>query len=125
VWKFLSGPLLLPPRIGCDRRVFATTPLIFMFMQPLVPQASRPMPAAGVFMYDTYIIETRTGAAGIVVRDGHGFRFFAATHAFNGLEGLFFDTPKAAEAAEQRHVDRAKARPGPPRQLDLAMQWSS
>jgi len=33
-------------------------------------------------MYDAYIIETRKGAAGIVVRDGHGFRFFAATQDF-------------------------------------------
>jgi len=39
-------------------------------------------PVAGDFMYDTYIIETRKGAAGIVVRDGHGFRFFAATQDF-------------------------------------------
>jgi hypothetical protein len=45
-------------------------------------------------MYDTYIIETRKGAAGIVVRDGRGFRFFAATHDFNGLEGQVFGTPK-------------------------------
>jgi hypothetical protein len=30
-------------------------------------------------MYGTYIIETRKGAAGIVIGDGRGFRFFAAT----------------------------------------------
>jgi len=105
--------------------VFAATPLIIVFMQPLVPQASRPEPAAGAFMYDTYIIETRKGAAGIVVRVGRGFRFFAATHAFNGLEGRFFDTPKEAEAAAQRHVDGANARARTPQRLDLPMQWSS
>jgi hypothetical protein len=54
-------------------------------------------------MYDTYIIETRKGAAGIVVRDGRGFRFFAATHDFNHLEGELFGSPKDAEAAAQRH----------------------
>ena len=53
-------------------------------------------------MYDTYIIETRKGAAGIVVRDGGGFRFFAATNDFNGLEGQVFGTPKEAEAAALR-----------------------
>jgi hypothetical protein len=105
--------------------VFAKTPLIIVFMQPLVPQASRPKPVAGAFMCDTYIIETRKGAAGIVVRDGSRFRFFAATHVFNGLEGRFFDTPKEAEAAAQRHIDAANARARTPRRLDLPMQWSS
>jgi len=76
-------------------------------------------------MYDTYIIETRKGAAGIVVRDGRGFRFFAASHAFNGLEGQFFGTPKEAEAAAQRHLDGTKARARAPQRLDLPMQWSS
>jgi hypothetical protein len=75
-------------------------------------------------MYDTYIIETRKGAAGIVVRDGRGFRFFAATHDFNGLEGQVFGTPKEAEAAALRHVDGASARAKTSRQPDVAMQWS-
>jgi hypothetical protein len=45
------------------------------------------------FMADNYIIENRpkstgvTVQAGVVVRDGSGFRFFAATHPFNSLEG--------------------------------------
>ena len=61
-------------------------------------------------MFDSYIIEIRprsvgvTVQAGIVVRDGRRFRFFAATHAFNGLEGQLFETPKAAEMAVLRHV---------------------
>jgi hypothetical protein len=75
-------------------------------------------------MYDTYIIETRKGAAGIVVRDGRGFRFFAATHDFNGLEGRVFGTPKEAEAAALRHADGAGARAKTFRQPDVAMQWS-
>jgi hypothetical protein len=76
-------------------------------------------------MHDTYIIETRKGAAGIVVRDGRGFRFFAATRDFHGLEGQVFTTPKDAEAAALRHVSRVEPRPQAPRGGDLALQWSS
>jgi hypothetical protein len=50
-------------------------------------------------MSSTYIIETQKGAAGIVVRDGRGFRFFAAQRAFNSLDRHLFATPRAAEAA--------------------------
>jgi hypothetical protein len=51
------------------------------------------MPALEIFMSDNYIIEIRptsvgvTVLAGIVVRDGTRFQFFAASHAFNSLEG--------------------------------------
>jgi hypothetical protein len=69
------------------------------------------MPVAGCLsLSDNYIIEIkpksvgRTVQAGIVVRDGSGFRFFAATHAFNALEGQFFDSPKAAEHAALRRI---------------------
>jgi hypothetical protein len=56
-------------------------------------------------MSDNYVIEIRpksvgiTVQAGIVVRDGHLYRFFAATEAFNSLEGRLFKSPKAAEHA--------------------------
>jgi hypothetical protein len=66
---------------------------------------------------DNYIIEIRpksvgiTVQAGVVVRDGRGFRFFAATDAFNSLEGQLFKNPKAAErAALCRVADIAIAR---------------
>ena len=66
-------------------------------------------------MSDNYIIEIRskslgiTVEAGIGVRDGHRFRFYAATHAFNSLEGQLFKSPKAAEAAALRHtVERSR-----------------
>jgi hypothetical protein len=59
-------------------------------------------------MYDSYIIETRRGAAGIVVWDGGGYRFFAATRDFSGLEGRTFDTPKQAEIAAVQHVSHRK-----------------
>jgi hypothetical protein len=61
-------------------------------------------------MSDSYIIEIRSKSlgimveAGVVVRDGHRFRFYAATHAFNSLEGQLFKSPKAAEAAALRHI---------------------
>jgi hypothetical protein len=67
-------------------------------------------------MSDNYIIEIRPNAvgvavqAGIVVRDGCRFRFFAATHAFNSLEGHLFRNPKEAEKAALRHVADVTAR---------------
>jgi hypothetical protein len=57
-------------------------------------------------MSNNYIIEIHAKAlgitvgAGIVVRDGRRFRFYAATH----LEGQLFKSPKAAEAAALRHI---------------------
>ena len=68
-----------------------------------------PTSVAASTMSDNYIIEIRPTAAvtvqaGIVVRDGRGFRFFAATHAFNPLEGHLFKNPREAERAALRHV---------------------
>jgi len=70
-------------------------------------------------MSDNYIIEIRpqslrsTVQAGIVVRDGHGFRFYAAAHAFNDLEGQVFKSPKAAEHAALQRADAMKLRGSP------------
>ena len=55
-------------------------------------------------MSDTYIIEVNSEAAGIVVRSPRGFQFFAATHAFNGLEGQIFRNARDAERAAYRTV---------------------
>jgi len=61
-------------------------------------------------MFDNYIIEIRpksvgiTVQAGVVVRDGHRFRFCAATGAFSSLEGQLFKSPKAAESAALRLI---------------------
>ena len=66
-------------------------------------------------MSDNYVIEIRPQArgitvqAGIVVRDGRGFRFFAATHAFNSLEGQLFKSPREAEKAALRRVTGAES----------------
>lgn len=53
-------------------------------------------------MADTYIIEVSSQAAGIVVRDSGGYRFFAATHRFNPLEGQLFRNARDAERAATR-----------------------
>jgi hypothetical protein len=59
---------------------------------------------------DNYIIEirpklaSRTVQAGIVVRYGRVFRFFAAVDAFCALERQLFKNPKAAEEAALRTV---------------------
>jgi hypothetical protein len=56
-------------------------------------------------MSDNYVIEIRptwtrrTVQAGIVVRDGREFRFFAAADAFYPLDRQTFKNPKAAEDA--------------------------
>jgi hypothetical protein len=53
-------------------------------------------------MSDTYIIEVSSQAAGIVVRDPGGYRFFAASHRFNRLEGQLFRSAREAELAAIR-----------------------
>jgi hypothetical protein len=53
-------------------------------------------------MSDTYIIEIGSKAAGIVVRYPDGYRFFAASHRFNALEGRLFRNAREAERAAIR-----------------------
>jgi len=55
-------------------------------------------------MSDTYIIEVSAEAAGIVVREKSGFRFFAAVHKFNPLDGLIFKSARDAERAATRFL---------------------
>jgi hypothetical protein len=67
-------------------------------------------------MFDNYIIEVRpptagvTLQAGIVVRDGRNFRFFAASDIFHPLEGQRFDSPKTAERAALRCLTNLASR---------------
>ncbi|HEY0329703.1 MAG TPA: hypothetical protein VGC77_11450 [Rhodopseudomonas sp.] len=61
-----------------------------------------------------FIIEVRSRAAGIVVRDGRYFRFHAATHDFNDLDGRGFRSPSDAHKAALRHasaLDNRRSRP--------------
>lgn len=67
-------------------------------------------------MFDNYIIAIRppcmgvTFPAGVVVRDGGSFKFFAASHAFDALEGRRFNNPKTAEQAALRCIAETLAR---------------
>ena len=56
-------------------------------------------------MSDTYIIEVYSQPAGIVVRDSGGYRFFAASHKFNRLEGQLFRNAREAERAARRLIE--------------------
>lgn len=55
-------------------------------------------------MLDNYLIEIQDHAAGIVVRDGNRFQFFAAGENFYSLEGRSFSSPHEAEKAVIRHA---------------------
>jgi hypothetical protein len=65
------------------------------------------------FMGESFIIELQSQVAGIVVREGGAFRFYAATRAFNLLEGRLFNAPhhaqKAVESTRRRtgKIDKA------------------
>ena len=50
-------------------------------------------------MPDSYIIEVSSQAAGIVVRDASGYRFFAASQPFYRLDGRLFRSARDAERA--------------------------
>jgi hypothetical protein len=60
--------------------------------------------SGGMAMSDTYIIEVSSEAAGIVVREKSGFRFFAAVHKFNPLDGKIFKNARDAERAATRFL---------------------
>jgi len=53
-------------------------------------------------MPDSYIIEVNSQAAGIVVRNAEGYRFFASSHRFDRLEGRLFRNAGEAERAACR-----------------------
>ena len=67
-------------------------------MQPIVsPEEIRDRA-----MSDTYIIEVGSQPAGIIVRAPGGYRFFAASHRFNRLEGQIFRNAREAERAARQ-----------------------
>lgn len=56
-----------------------------------------------------FVIETAETAAGIVVRQPGGYRFFAAHAQFTLLDGSIFKSPKAAQkAADLMHKAAAR-----------------
>ena len=50
-------------------------------------------------MSDSYIIEVSSKAAGIVVREALGYRFFAAVQPYFRLDGRLFRSARDAERA--------------------------
>jgi hypothetical protein len=50
-------------------------------------------------MSNSYIIEVSSQAAGIVVRDAAGYRFFAASQPFFRLDGRLFRSAADAQRA--------------------------
>jgi hypothetical protein len=58
-------------------------------------------------MSDRYIIEVNSQAAGIVIRNRDGFRFFAASHPFHALEGRLFRSAREAERAARLVAEAA------------------
>jgi hypothetical protein len=53
-------------------------------------------------MPDSYIIEVSSRAAGIVVRDAQGYRFFAASEPYFRLDGRLFRHVVDAQRAAVR-----------------------
>jgi hypothetical protein len=75
-------------------------------------------------MHSAYIIEIDEEAVGIAARDRGGFRFHAAVHAFNRLDGQIFPSVREATRAARavtvatvRHADSL-----PPRRPPMTLQ---
>jgi hypothetical protein len=86
---FPSIPILLPPCFGGHRRVSLSTRLNASELSTWIWIRGPVHASIGrIFMFDNYIIEVRppsagvTFRAGMVVRDGCSFTFFAASHVF-------------------------------------------
>jgi hypothetical protein len=73
-------------------------------------------------MSKAFVIEVGSRAAGIVVHDGRCYRFYAAAHEFNGLEGRDFRSPNDAQKAAVGHMaalDSKGAGSGLPTQQEI------
>ena len=80
------------------------------FLQTRKAPASEP--GDGFVMSTAFIIEVQSHAAGIVVRDGRAYRFHAASHDFNPLDGREFRSPGEAHKAALRHLATLAKTPG-------------
>ena len=62
--------------------------------------------------YHAYVILVDGEAAGITVRVGHGFCFYASTNEFLALERRIFRLPRDAQRAAEQHAhERLRRRP--------------
>lgn len=59
-------------------------------------------------MSNAYVIEVKARTAGIVVRDGRKFCFFASHHDFNSLERQSFGSLVAAQKAAAQCASGAR-----------------
>ncbi len=50
-------------------------------------------------MFHVYLIKIDSAPVGVVARAPEGFRFYAMTRRFNGLENLIFNSAEDARAA--------------------------
>jgi len=58
---------------------------------------------------DAYVIEAAEIAAGVIVREKRGYRFYASNARFQSLDGSMFKSPRAAQSAAdllQRATER-------------------
>jgi hypothetical protein len=92
---------------------------------PAAPFADAPAAeerSEAAYEANAYVIEVRGQTAGIVARDGQGFRFHASAHRFNALDGRRFRTPREAEKAALKLIDPAlRRRPPLPRRFALVL----
>ena len=103
--SLLPRPLLLPPRIGSDRRVSVLAWLIARRPSLSSHTSTRtPADTGGRSFSSPITTSLKSAQSSSASRDGHRFRFYAASRAFNCLEGQLFKSPKAAEAAALRHI---------------------
>jgi hypothetical protein len=72
----------------------------------LQPSGNAGEPAQNA-VFKAYVIEIDDEAVGIAARDESGYRFHAAEHAFNALDGRLF--PSLREAAAAARVARRQA----------------
>jgi hypothetical protein len=63
-------------------------------------------------MSDAFVIEAGDAAAGVLVREQGGWRFFAAGAPFHVLDSLRFRSPREAERAAARLVPVRPGRAG-------------
>ena len=59
-------------------------------------------------MPQAYVIEVSDRTAGIVVSDSRGFCFFSSDRAFDGLDGGYFGSARAAEPSARAHLQQRR-----------------
>ena len=57
-------------------------------------------------MFNAYVVEVDGSTAGIIARDGRGFRFHASSRRFQTIDGAFFTGPRDAERAARALLAR-------------------